>query len=230
MINVNIINPLNTYCSSICKLNLISITVCTISGLYINSDLYTQRSSLSSSSPSFRIYKWSHCIFRCVTIIIYFVGFIFILEILSLATIKGILCVWQHTVFSSITNIETVYYNNTAMDRGESKSEKVNFIIITLKLYGDIIWNMRNALLRSFVLSFFFARYEPSNDFSLSLAGFLVTFYPNTLIMYICMYCGGCSVFGVHFSKMVLVFFGFGSLFLSFYCYLSKQNTHSITI
>lgn len=42
------------------------------------------------------------------------------------------------------------------MDRGESKSEKVNFIIITLKLYGDIIWNMRNALLRSFVLFFLF--------------------------------------------------------------------------
>lgn len=155
MINVNIINPLNTYCSSICKLNLISITVCTISGLHMNSDLYTQRSSLLSSSSSlFQIYKWSHCIFRCVTIIIYFVGFIFILEILSLATIKGIVCVWQHTVLSSITNIETVYYNNTAMDRGESKSEKVNFIIITLKLYGDIIWNMRNASLRSFFPSF----------------------------------------------------------------------------
>lgn len=66
-----------------------------------------------------------------------------------------------------------------------------------------------------------------------------VTFYPSTLIIYA--YCGGCSVLCAYCSKMAgflpiqfsLSFVCCCCFFFSspsFYCYLSKQNTHSITI
>lgn len=52
-----------------------------------------------------------------------------------------------------------------------------------------------------------------------------MTFYPSTLIMTMYIYCGGCSLFGVHCSKMALVFFGMGPLFPKFLL-LFKQTKH----
>lgn len=107
---------------------------------------------------------------------------------------------------------------------GENRNgKKGNFIIITLKLYGDIIWDMRNAycivtMLLQFhsLICFFFRR---------------VTFYPSTLI--ICAYCGGCSMLNAYCSKMAgflpiqfsLSLF-FSLLFFTKFLLLFKQTKH----
>lgn len=79
---------------------------------------------------------------------------------------------------------------------------------------------------------FFFVRNVVSFSSSVSpvsVCVFLMTFYPSTLIMTMYIVAvARCSAFIVRkwlsFSSESVLFFR------SFYCYLSKQNTHSITI